>query len=255
MKNGQNEILHYDSDKIRTVFQNNSEWASFKDICRACILDARFESKKLQSASFSSDKIRIQGSEIWVETSIVSAWLKMAEIVINTEEYDIAQSIINRFDKTEKPFSLPDISTIDGQIQMVKMYALQLEERKRLDAVLAIAGPKAEKYDQLISVTDNGYGVQKVYDSLGIKYFTKITDFTQYLHDVLKWTKEQRGFQNKIYREGTKQAIIDGYVFSKLGEPDSTGRCHMQFYISQKGFDFLVDHFAMKFSQKKLGGN
>lgn len=247
MKNG---LAEYNSNNIRTTFQNNTEYASFKDICRACILNAASELEKLRAATFAVNKIKIQPPEIWIETSIVSAWLKMAEIVINTEEYDIAQSIINRFDKTEKQFSLPDVSTIDGQIQMVKMYALQLEERKKLDAALAITGPKAEKYDQLVIKAKEGIGVAAFYRRFAFNYFVTEKDFCKFIDKDLGWGWIPKG--SKI-RKAKIDAVRKFYVIDGVSINHDTGQQFQQFQILPLGEEVLMKEIEKRFDQKKIG--
>ena len=246
----QNELADYNSNNIRTTFQNNTEYASFKDICRACILNATSELKKLQAATFAVNKIKIQHPEIWIETSIVSAWLKMAEIIVNTEEYDIAQSIINRFDKTEKQFSLPDISTIDGQIQMVKMYALQLEEKKRTDAALAIAGPKAEKYDQIVIKAKEGIGVAAFYRRFAFKYFVTEKDFCKFVDEELGWGWIAKGSKT---RKAKIDAVRKGYVIDGISINHDTGQQFQQFPILPLGEEVLIKEIEKRFDQKKIG--
>ena len=246
MQNGQSELAYYNFNNIRTIFEGSTEYASFKDICRACILNATSELQKLQSSSFATNKIKLQYPEVWIETSIVPAWLNMSSITINTEEYDIAQAIINKFDKSNK-FSIPDMSTLDGQIQMVEMYALRLKEKKRMEENLAIVSPKAEKYDQLVTESKKGIGVAAFYRRFAHSYFKTEKMFCEFIDKELDWGWIPNGSKT---RKAKIWAARKNYVTDGVSINLDTGEQFQQFQILPLGEEVLKKEIQERIGSK-----
>jgi hypothetical protein len=242
---------------IRKGMFNGIRYANVKDLCRELLLNANDERMRIDGNinlkgkhTFSND-----GQGMWITLDGIPTWLLGCPFEPNSEEYDFAQYLIQRLQRSSSNQISIDPTDNNSLIAAIPKFLQLLQDKNEENIRLTQENQTLKKLTHNLEDfldTDNRFGIRAAYQNIGQKYFKTEREFASYIRDVLGWGKLDENMQ-KPETKACIKFVRKGYVVNGIAPPDKKGICYPQFQILSKGMTELQRHFSEVFDRKQLG--
>ena len=242
---------------IRTGMFNGIRYANVKDLCRELLLNANDERMRIDGNinlkgkhTFSND-----GQGMWITLDGIPTWLLGCPFEPNSEEYDFAKYLIQRFQQSSSNQISIDLSDNNSLIAAIPRF-LQLiqdknEENIRLTQENQGLRELTHNLEDILN-TDNRFGVESAFNFIGNKYLKSWKELGVYIRETLGWGKmETRAKKRRM--KPVPEFVKMGFVIDDFAPESKEGINWPQFHITSKGMIELERRLIEDFGRKQLG--
>jgi len=247
----------FEGRSIRTGMFNGIRYANVKDLCRELLLNANDERMRIDGNinlkgkhTFSND-----GQGMWITLDGIPTWLLGCPFEPNSEEYDFAQYLIQRFQRSSSNQISIDPTDNNSLIAAIPKFLQLLQDKNEENIRLTQENQGLKKLTQNLEDfldTDNRFGVESAYQSIGHKYLKNAKELGIYIRERLKW-----GFMDDRMKEPKMKPypefVKKGYVVRGTAPTSKNGKNWPQFQITSKGMIELERRLIEDFGRKQLG--
>jgi hypothetical protein len=242
---------------IRTGMFNAIRYANVKDLCRELLLNANDERMRIDGNinlkgkhTFSND-----GQGMWITLDGIPTWLLGCPFEPNSEEYDFAKYLIQRFQQSSSNQISIDLSDNNSLIAAIPRFLQLIQDKNEENIRLTQENQGLKKLTHNLEDfldTDNRFGIVSAYNKIGHKYFKTYFELGKYIRERLGWGKMQERAK-KPRMIPVPEFVKKGFVIDDFAPESEEGINWPQFHITSKGMIELERRLIEDFGRKQLG--